>query len=119
MMLHRRKKKKKRILEHFISGGMWLIIIALIGFLFTSVFDFIIVINNHGFLQFVLPLTAIFIIFITFISYGWSFYNKKRFGKLNRRSMPEEVTLEDLEEGTPERKGTLTELQTQKWTDIG
>ena len=119
MMMDRRKEKKKMVMEHCISGGMWLIIIALIGFLFTSLFDFIIAINHRGFLQFVLPLTAMFIILIAILSYGWSLYNKKRFGKQNRRSMPDKVTLQDLEERTNEKKGTLTELQTQKWTDIG
>ncbi|MCA1060845.1 hypothetical protein LCL96_18175 [Rossellomorea aquimaris] len=117
--MKRKKEKKKRVFEHLISGVMWLIIFTFIGVLFTSMFDFIIVINNRAFLQFALPLTAIFIMFITTLSYGWGLYNKKRFGTLNRRSMPDEVTLEDLEERTDERRGTLTQLQTQEWVEIG
>lgn len=112
-------QKKKRVIAHVISGLMWLVIILLIGVLFTPAFNFITSFNHIAFLQFVLPLTIVFIIVIAILSYGWSFYNKKRFGKLNRRTMPDEVTLEDLEKAIPERNETLTELQSQKWTNIG
>jgi poly-beta-1,6-N-acetyl-D-glucosamine biosynthesis protein PgaD len=118
-MMIERKQKNKRVIAHLISGLIWLIIILLNGFLFTPAFDFITSFSHIAFLQFALPLTVIFIIFIAILSYGWSFYNKKRFGKLNRRRMPDEVTLEDLEEAIPERNETLTELQSQKWTNIG
>jgi poly-beta-1,6-N-acetyl-D-glucosamine biosynthesis protein PgaD len=112
-------QKKKRVIAHVISGLMWLVIILLNGVLFTPAFNFITSFNHIAFLHFVLPLTIVFIIVIAILSYGWGFYNKKRFGKLNRRTMPDEVTLEDLEEAIPERNETLMELQSQKWTNIG
>jgi poly-beta-1,6-N-acetyl-D-glucosamine biosynthesis protein PgaD len=118
-MIIERTQKKKRVMAHVISGLMWLVIVLLTGVLFTPTFDFITSIDHIAFLQFVLPLTVVFITFILILAYGWSFYNKKRFGKLNRRTMPDEVTLEDLEKAIPERNDTLTELQSKKWTNIG
>ncbi|MBP1925090.1 biofilm PGA synthesis protein PgaD [Sedimentibacter acidaminivorans] len=95
----------KKIFVYVINIFMWLYMLVVVYFFISACFnynDYFIgilkisfKITNYDIRMFLLSTFIFFIIFFVGLLM-WKYYNKNRFGKLNRRAMPNESTDDDM-----------------------
>lgn len=102
------KSKKNLLLELItliLTVCMWIYSIIVIYLFISAIFNhndnFISIIKtalkvNNSDIQEFLAISILFFVLSFIILSTWRIYNKKRFGKLNRRSKPEDSTDEDI-----------------------
>jgi poly-beta-1,6-N-acetyl-D-glucosamine biosynthesis protein PgaD len=103
-----RQKKKVKVFELLFTSFSWVILIGFFGQVILSILIWVFNLSNI-YVELILlgniedsisiMLTTIIISLCSFIMmYVWGRYNYKKYGKLQRRTFPKDVTAEDLSE---------------------
>ena len=128
LIIDGRQTQGRRILEYFVTAAGWAYVLL---FLTQVIFSLILWSVGIEYIKRFIVSTEYYTMTITLViftlvvasivlslSLFWSYYNKAKFGKLNRRKMPTAVSLQELSEMFSISEECLCDLQTMSWIEL-
>ncbi|MCI0184932.1 poly-beta-1,6-N-acetyl-D-glucosamine biosynthesis protein PgaD [Sulfoacidibacillus ferrooxidans] len=128
LIINKKQKRSKKILELFITIAGWGYIIVFTIQVIISILLW--VVGIHYLRYFILSNTyysttidlviftiACALIVLSIVTY-WSYYNKFKYGKLQRRTIPRDVTIVELSEIFSVSEEFIHDIQNKKWIEF-
>ncbi|GAE28559.1 hypothetical protein JCM9140_4805 [Halalkalibacter wakoensis JCM 9140] len=112
------QKPMTKVIEFNLTLFMWCLFFFLLSLLVPRVSAHFFDLPTNPFILFAILVTALSLLIATFFIFYWSFYNKKKYGKLTRRKMPKDVTLEEMAEKVNMPVEELERYRREKWLDV-
>ena len=128
LIIDGRQEKNKRVLEYLVTAAGWgyvmlfliqiimSVLLWLVGIQYLRQFIISAAYANLTILLILFTLAIALVVFT--LAYGWSYYNKKKYGQLHRRIMPSSITPSELAELFHVPETLITELQTKSWMEL-
>ncbi|QRF23551.1 poly-beta-1,6-N-acetyl-D-glucosamine biosynthesis protein PgaD [Alicyclobacillus sp. TC] len=128
LIIDGKQKPGKRVVEYFVTLSGWVYIFVFLIQISLSVLlwaggihylrRFII---SAGYITQTVDLTMFtfeFSLVVLLATLYWSLYNKFRYGKLNRRTMPSDVSAAELAKEFSVTEEFIIDLQNRRWVDL-
>lgn len=121
-----RQNRKKRFFEYIVTGAGWsYVIIGLVQTIATLIIWILNITFTSTFIKISLQRTLDTLLFTFLVAvsafiilYSWHHYNFKKYGKMFRRKMPTDSTIDDVVAIMNIEKTKALKLQKTKWIDL-
>lgn len=128
LIIDGKQKQKKRIFEYFITIAGWgyvlvfsiqvILSLLLWTFGFQFIRNFIVSKEYYELTLNLVSFTVMCAVTVLSISIFWSYYNKFKYGKLKRRTMPTNVTNAELSEIFSVTEEFINYIQMKRWIEL-
>ncbi|WP_209121652.1 poly-beta-1,6-N-acetyl-D-glucosamine biosynthesis protein PgaD [Alkalihalobacillus sp. BA299] len=113
-----KQRKIIKFIELGITMFVWLLFILFLTYLIPPISNNYFTVNKDTFFLFALIVSFISLFIVISLTILWSVYNKRKYGELNRREFPNDVSLEELSEAFGVSVKEVKHFQTVKWIDV-